>query len=261
MWVESLDKGDSTMSTTNAANDPIAQSLTAASSGHVLVLATLRKKGTVRGKGADKKIYGDDTSEVLILTGLDYKALVEKSVAKLEALEATGGLIKALRIETLEFCGQDVEIADVCAAIQETRDSLRKTLGGNQPIDPMMGVDPSVWEPLRVNGIAVKGCRVYVGEGDINDPRSPAKGTIYLGGVKFGERILCPAPNGHWEAKSAAKTRAKNALRAMLPIGSWVSYALEPLNVLSMKVGAEASRIVNETGFPIREETMRAFSP
>lgn len=227
--------------TSNGADPAIATLMAEVGSDHGnLALIQVRKKGVVR-RG---KVYGDATVQVLIWTGFDYKALVERSKNKLDQLLLQGSLISDL---TLNSPHPDTNVADTCAAIQDTQTWFRKVLTPvpkqGQPTDSELA-----WEPLVVNGQRVRGCRVH-----------RDTGVIYVQGVKLGERIVTPAENGDWVPNSKAKTVVKNLLHERLPIGLYVQYSLAKDLVSEIYLGAEASKQAKLLGIEIDPEAVRSL--
>jgi len=110
-----------------------------------------------------------------------------------------------------------------------------------------------------VDGTTVNGAKVYVGAGNLMDPRAPLTGTIYIDGVKLGEKVLQPAPNGDWKAKHKPKTVVKNILRSWLPVGLYARYSLEKEGLLSIKVGSDASDHAKAEGVPVDPEAIRSL--
>lgn len=217
----------------------------------------VQKKGTTRGKGDAKMVYGDDTVSVLVWTGFSYEALVRRSVKKLEQME---DLHKTLLAEAQKV-DPFVTLEDVCAAVQELRTSLHRVISepsGRVSVEDEIEKDP-IWEPLVVDDIKVRGSKVYVGKARPDDPRAPKPGTIYVDGVKLGQKVVAPAPNGHWETKRKAKTVVKDVLKDMLPVGLYVRYALEPERVQAVKVGKDASAAAVGDGVPIDPESIRSL--
>jgi len=220
-----------------------------------LVMLKVRKKGVERGRAGAKKVYDDDLVEVLVWSGFSYEALVQRAVKKLEAFEG----IHSQLLEEANQIDPFVTIEDVCVAIQELRSSLHRVVSepsGRVPATPD-GEKESAWEDLVVDGILVRGSKVYNGKGNPKNPRSPKPGTIYVHGVKLGEKVVEPAIHGHWDANKKPKTVAKELLVKKLPTGLYVSYALEPSRVFGIKVGKEASAAAVAAGVPIDPESIR----
>lgn len=224
----------------------------------------LHKKGTSRGVAPNKVIYGNDFVHVLLWSGFSYKDLVERSHKKLHEIWAEGMLFKNLLKACIDAGHFEVTIDEVSEAVQELDAAFNKILNGGdyEPDDsvPATGEGPqSVWEPLVIGGQVVQGAKVYVGHGNTKDPRAPIKGTIYIDGVKLGEKVLQPAPNGQWLPKQKAKTVAKELLRAQLPVGLYVRYALVPEFVVEIKVGAEGATHAKTAGVPVEPDAIRSL--
>ena len=224
-----------------------------------LVLLTVYKKGTQRGKKGAKKVYDDDLVNVLVWSGFSYEALVGRTLKKLRKIQESPVFIKELTQDVIDKHGcNDITFADVTKAIQETENWLLGVLA-----DPKDGAPKDegedVFEPLVVDGVRIAGSKVYRGEGDTENPRAPKPGTVYIDGVKLGERVITPAPNGHWKTNSKPKTLAKNLLRRRLPIGLYVRYACEPDRLLSIKVGEDAGEAAKADGIQVDPENIRSL--
>lgn len=192
-----------------------------------LVTLGVHKVGVFRGAGAERKVYGDDTTLVLLWTGFEYADLIHRSKRILDRLVNQGHLIEGLAKETLrEHPG--ATLADACAAVQETYEWFSH-VSDQTP-------QGTTWKPLEVEGRRIKGCKTYVGpDNTIPD------GTIYVQGLKLSEKVVVPAPNGPWVAQSKAKTRAKEILHARLPVGRFCQYRLEKERLQGLAVGAQAA--------------------
>jgi len=225
-----------------------------------LTSLVLRKKGCLHGRGNTKLIYDDDFVQVLLWTGFHYQALIERSYQKLQALWSKGDLIRTLVQVTVDAGHTGVTVQDAAEAVQETNDAFLRVLSEGHFLDSAREGDYSpVWEPLKVNDQLVRGAKVYVGQGNPNDPRSPKKGAIYIDGVKLGEKILEPAPNGHWVAKQHPKTVAKDILRSWLPSGLYVRYSLDQESLLIVKVGSAAAQHAKEGKLMVDPEAIRSL--
>jgi len=249
----------------NATDSVIASALTELGGEEKGTLAYLKlqKKGVIRGVAGNKIIYNDDLVEVLLWSGFSYRDLCERSYLKLHKIWSQGDLTTRL-LAAVEAKGmQGITIQDVSEVIQETEDGFLKVMNGKQLLmdegEDFLGGEemPHHWEPLKVKGQTVRGAKVYVGQGDPNDPRSPVPGTIYIDGVKLGEKVLQAAPNGHWKPNQKPKTVAKDILRSWLPIGLYARYCLERERLIDAKVGAEASPAAKEAAIPIDPEALR----
>lgn len=229
--------------TTNATDTILAENLSNISTDGLgvgqgtMVSIILRKKGTTVGTTT----YGDDTVHVLVWTGFHYKALVERSLKKLDQLWDSGTLFRDLLKETIDHGVFDATIEDVSQAVQELRDSLHKVATGTVHDDDTE-TRISVWEPLVVNGEPVLGAKVYKGSSPTID-----KGTVYIDGVKLGEKILTKAKNPKRVPKSKPKTVIKDILRDKLPVGLYVRYSLSKDRVISLSVGQDAVKNVKDS--------------
>lgn len=194
-----------------------------------------RKKGRVRGG----KRYGDDLVHVVILTGFSYRNLVERSLYTLNDLAASVGFFPALAGKGYkDGKGNPVTEADFRAAYAELVDSFNKTLNGTNK-----STTDHVYETLEVDGQKLEGCRVYTGDGE-GDP-----GSIYVQGLKIGQTVIDPAPNGPGpKTKSRAKTVAKRILRSKLPVSRYVSYSLPKGGDYILTAGGEAFDAAIEAG-------------
>ena len=215
------------MTTTNSLSPVLAANLAAAKKGTFTSLI-IRKEGEERGTAGNKTVYGDDLVHVVVITGFKYERLVAKSRdmlanmtdADLDALVARNYTGWQGRGAKAVSC--PVTRADFDAARAELTDSFDKTLAGTNE-----STTDHVYEPLVVNGETVRGARVYTGNPDpaLN---AATPGTIYLQGLKIGERVLDAAPNGPVPASlSNPKTVAKGVLRSRLPVARYVSYKLD----------------------------------
>jgi hypothetical protein len=229
-----------------------------------LVSLKVRKRGVTRGPAGSKVTYEDDLVHVLIWTGFHYKALVERSHKKLHELWGRGDLVGKLFRETVAAGQPDTTVRDIAEAIQEIDDSLSRVLVEKKDEvevdeDPETKNDP-VWEPLVVDGVKILGAKVYVGHGDSMDPeRGPQHGTVYIDGVKLGEKIVEPSANGKWRPSRKPKSVAKDLLRAKLPAGRYVRYSLNPEFTQSVHIGKEASADAKRGGVPVNPEAIRSL--
>jgi len=216
-----------------------------------------RKVGVERGRGADRKVYGDDLVHTVIFTGFSYTNLVRRSLEALKGVTDAEVVAKdAIRNGTARFTE-----ADVAAARAELVESFEKTLAGTNE-----STTDAVYEPLVVDGETVKGARVYRckrqagAEGECHcrdcagDARAPKDGTIYLQGLAVWSTVLEAAPNGPApEPNSSPKTLAKEALRKHCPIRKYVSYRLEPKGSWSLRAGGTAAVEATSKGFVVTD--------
>lgn len=219
-----------------------------------LMCALVHKMGEARGRAGNKIIYGDDKVLVVVWTGFSYRALISRSKKMLDREIQRGGYIERLARRTLEEHGA-TKIEDVCAAMQETRDWFRRVSEG-----PSLSSDPPAlghWSPLTIDGQQVTGSRVYTGPARPEDPRAPIPGTVYVSGVKLGEKVVTPAANGPWRPDSKPKTLAKKLIKESLPIGLYCQYKLTPERVSGLCVGPEAVEKARKGGVGIDLDAVR----
>ena len=243
--------------TTNSLSPVLAANLASARKGTFTSLI-IRKEGEERGAAGAKTVYGDDLVQAVIVTGFKYERLVAKSRDRLANLSDAdidalvnkgytgwnGRGAKATEVA--------VTRADFDAARTELLDSFDKTLAGVNE-----STTDHVYEPLVVNGETVRGSRVYVGNPNGTDAAAP--GTVYLQGLKIGEKVLDAAPNGPVPAsQSAAKTVAKNVLRSRLPVSRYVSYKLDAAGGWLLAAGGAAVAACDTNGVTLDAERVEA---
>lgn len=245
------------MTTTNSISPVLAANLASARKGTFTSLI-IRKEGEERGAQGSKVTYGDDLVQVVIITGFRYENLVARSRdmlanmsdAEVDALVArnytgwSGRGAKAVQVP--------VTRADFDAARAELTDSFDKTLAGTNE-----STTDHVYEPLLVNGEVVRGSRVYVGNPNGQDAATP--GTVYLQGLKIGERVLDAAPNGPVPAsQSNPKTVAKGVLRSRLPVARYVSYKLDAAGGWLLSAGGAAVAACDTNGVTLDADRVNA---
>lgn len=224
-----------------------------------LFTACIHEMGGEYGPAGKKLVYGDNIKQVLIWTGFSYRALISRSMKALTHQLGKGGYIESLAQATLEV-HEDTTIEDVCHALQETRTGYRSVLAKSTEEDtdegPGPGPGPGIWEPLEIGGIKVRGCFIYAGKARPEDPRAPIPGTVYVRGLKLGEKMVTPAPNGQWKADSKPKTLAKQIIKEGLPVGLYRSYRLEPSRVSGIAVAKAAVEVAREQKILIDPEIL-----
>jgi len=223
-----------------------------------------RLKGETRGKGAEKKVYGDDLVQMVLVTGIIYPKLTERSLAKLATL-APADVVEQLKAKgRLDKDGNVPTVKDVWDAIEELRESFTRSTEGTNESTTDHVYDPLVWE-----GETVRSGRVYkcvAGNPDhechcrvcTGDERAPLPGTIYLKGLSVSRLVLDPAPNGPIPAsKSGAKVVAKDYIKGLLPVSRFRTIPLEPGKEWSLHIGgaaiAEAEKnqiVIDEADLP-----------
>ena len=232
----------------------------------------LRKKGVGIGPMGAQIVYNDDLVHVLLWTGFHYPELAEHSLKCLDTLWNTGTLARDLMAEAAAE-GVQVDAGITVSGIHDIWNALRRASGGQDAASvandfttlveqesAMLSEMPSRnMEPYSTDGRVVTGVKVYTGPGTPADPRSTKPGTLYISGVKLGEVVLNEAPNGQWTPDRKPKTVVKQLLRAKLPIGRFVRYALDPDNLVSFKVGKDASASAKRGGVVIDPEAVRSL--
>jgi hypothetical protein len=232
-----------TQPSTNASNDSLASLLSGMPVGRFVGLITT-KKGKLAGRGAARQRYGDDTVHVVLFTGFKYTRLVERSRDKALSIGASALLTECQRRGLTGKSGAPITLADCTKGLDDFVASCERTLGGTSE-----STTDHVYEPLTVDGDTVRGCRVYTGAGNPSDPKAPIPGTIYLQGLKIGETVITPAANGPIPASnSRGDVVAKSVIRSMVPLGRYVSYALEPGANYMLRAGQSAITHATNTG-------------
>ena len=241
-----------------------------------------QKKGQIRGSGAAKQRYGDDTVHAVFVGGISYDNAVRASADELAAMRANGELARlaAKGYDAWDGRGKNavqvkVTLADFEAAADELADSFAKSLAGTST-----STTSHVYEPLKVlrsDGTVekVRGARVYkcvakdpnheckcrmcLAERGTPDDRAPVDGQINILGIRIGQKVLVPAPNGPIPAaKSGAKTVAKDVLRSRLKIGKIVSWVLEPNGEYILRAGGDAAGAAGRDGVTIDPAALAA---
>jgi hypothetical protein len=247
------------------ANSPLIAALLADSRLGTFTGIVTKKKGFTRGKGSDKKTFGDATVHCVIFTGFKYDNLVRRSAEMLPTLDAVTLVAEAAKH------GKVFTVADVEEARAELAESFAKTLAGTNE-----STTDHVFSPLVVDGENVRGARVYkcvTGTNDDNgeprvchcrnctgDDKAPLPGTIYLTGLRIYSKELIPAPNGDGPATvSAPKTMAKDALRFKLPVSKFVQHILEPGTDFVLNAGGTAAVEATKNGFVVTDEVVDAL--
>lgn len=203
-----------------------------------LASLTIRKVGKEKGRGENRQRYGDDLVQVMIVTGFRYDRLVARSLEMLHARMQSPGALEALTSlgAVTVAKGNPVTEADYHAAYDALVASYQRTLAGEN-----QSTSAHVFEPLVVDGQRLPGCKVYTGEGDPDDPRTPVPGQVNLSGIFVSQRVITPAPNGPVPPPaSKAVTVAKGILTRDLPVSRYVSYRLEPGKEYTLRAGGAA---------------------
>lgn len=245
------------MKTTNANSLVLAALLSDARQGTFTGLITT-KVGKEVGAGAAKKRYGDDQVHVVLYTGFSYESLCTRSLDALNKLDILDTL-KEITTKGLTGFVKGVPVAitveDVVTAVSELKESLSLSAKGENE-----STTDEVYEPLVVNGETVRGSRVYVGPKDPTKTPAAPVGTIYLQGLKIGEKVLSPAPNGPIPAsKSGPVVVVKDLLRSRLPISRYVSYKLPVGGDFILSAGGTARATAKNNGVEFTSEVEAAL--
>jgi hypothetical protein len=255
----------------NALSLANAAALASANKGTFTSLLTT-KQGTEKGG----LVYGDDTVLAVVVTGFRYDRLVQRSLDKVAGM--TDDDLTALIDGKVGMDGRGknaveraVTLADAQAARDELVASFMETLNGTNE-----STSDHVYEPLVVTDEAgasetVRGAKVYkcvAGTAHkcrcracTGDARAPIDGQINLSGLAIGSKVITPAANGPAPAaKSGAKTVAKDALRATLPVARFVSYRLDPKSSWILKAGGAAVAAATNADVTVRESALEALA-
>lgn len=203
-----------------------------------LVFLRVKKKGAVRGG----LTYNNDTVDVLMWTGFDYRELGRRSLSKYNAM-LKDHLLSKVQKEASTVLGESVELDDVCVAVQELGSSLQ--VFGSDATSQFEGEVDSNWRPFEIDSRRVKNAKVYVGP-----PRKGmVSGQVYLQGMKIGDRVVEPAVNGDLPSmRGRTKTKVKDMVRSWLPLGHYCQYTLDDTNASSLRFGREAAQAAKEAG-------------
>ncbi len=225
------------------------------------------KVGVQRGRGSNKKTYGDDQVLSVFVSGFRYGNLVQRS---LDALNDITDADVMANINTKGAHGwvkgveTPVTLADVAQARTEMVASFQRTL---DPSEPSTSTTAHVFEPLLLNDKPVRGAKVYRCVADdtdhkckcrtcTGDEKAPLDGTIYISGLQVASKVLTPAPNGPKPfPNSKPKTVAKNFLKKGLPVKRYIQFRLEPGTDFMLKAGGTAATQVTDQGIILDEAT------
>jgi hypothetical protein len=204
-----------------------------------------RLGGSEKGRGADRKLYGDHLVHDTVVTGFKYHNLVKRDQALLLGVKmadlkawAAGGYTAYDNPRRKDAVEVPVTLADFQTAMRELTESADRTLSGTNT-----STSEHVYEPLVVDGSNVRGCKVYVGPTDPTKKAKAPVGTVYLSGLRVGRTVLEEAANGPVpHGKSGAVPTAKRIISAKLKLPSrrYVTYKLA--------AGPEAGWVLNVGG-------------
>ena len=244
---------------TNASSTTLAQAIAGSRSAQcasiMSVVTTL--KGDTRlapgeKRGGLKVTVGDDTVRDTFVAGRSYTSLKRKDAVILAALTGadldqmvadghtawSGRGAKAVQVA--------VTRADFDAALADMIASTDKSIAGTNT-----STTDHVYEPLLVDGKALKGYRVYVGPADDSIKPASAPGTIYVQGLRVGRKVIQAAQYAKPASKSGGKTVAKKVITRLLPSRRYVSYSLEAGSDFILNLGAEAVTASDAAGITV----------
>ena len=245
----------STTSTTLAA--AIAGSRSALCASIMSVVTPL--KGVVRlapgeKRGGKKVRMGNDVVRDTFVAGRSYTSLKRKDGTILADLAANPARLDAMAAEGhMAWSGRGAKAvqvpvtrADFDLALAEMIASTAKSIAGTNS-----STTDHVYEPLLVDGKALKGYRVYVGPADPSIKPASAPGTIYVQGLRVGRKVIEAAQYPRPQSKSGAKAVAKRVITRLLPSRRYVSYALEPGTDFVLNLGADAVTASDDAGITV----------
>ena len=203
-------------------------------------------------RGGLKVRMGNDTVRDTFVAGRSYTSLKRKDAVILAAL--TGADLDAMVAEGhMAWSGRGAKAvqvpvtrADFDAALADMIASTAKSIAGTNS-----STTDHVYEPLVVDGKALKGYRVYVGPADPSIKPASAPGTIYVQGLRVGRKVIEAAQYARPQSKSGGKAVAKRIIPRLLPSRRYVSYALEPGTDFVLNLGAEAVTASDDAGITV----------
>jgi hypothetical protein len=214
--------------------------------------------GKERGRGADRKVYGNATMHYVLYTGFIYINIVRRSLDRLLAMDRDELVAEFASKGITDGHGNPITRADVNKAIANLAGSLQDSLDGKNT-----STTDHVFEPLVVDGETVRGARVY--RCVANDPaynckcgdctgdkRAPVDGQISLLALVIGSKVIEPAPNGPVpKSKSRGDVVVKGILKSRLPIGRVRSFRLRPGDDYILRAGGAAATAANKDGVTV----------
>ena len=199
---------------------------------------------------------GDHLVETILLVGFSYSSMIERSRAQLEAASSDPNfalnvcLLMATRGLADEITGDPITIKDV-------EDAINGTVRGRKGLltsytETLAGANhdyscENVYEPLNVDGTIVEGCKVYVGDGNPEDPKAPVRGTVYINGVTISSKVVQESVNGNKiPSRRGAVAMVKDYLeeRLNLPAARFRTYRLLPGEQYDLQCGSVAFHAV-----------------
>ena len=222
------------MEQTNASNNQSASDIANLVSSLGRNTRFARFSTTLSGKVQKGVRRGDHKVEYVVLVGISYDKMLQRSLVAIDAAQKNAAFIANVLANLSAKGDTDVTVKDVQDAINGTEKG-RKGLE-TAYVESLAGINMDstskhVYEPLTVNGEAIEGCKVYIGEGDTNDPTAPVPGTIYFDGCTIKRKVLQRSENGDiLPGNSGPVQRAKKMIEKMLglPVASFKTFRLLP---------------------------------
>lgn len=183
---------------------------------------------------------GDHVVEMVVLAGVSYQSMIEKSKTALE-LAAQDPAFVGNMVAAMAAAGVTDEVKGAPITDADVNDALNGQVRGRKGLltaynETLAGANPDstsahVYEPLTVDGDVVDGCKVYNGPGDPSDPKAPITGAVYIAGVTIASKVITPSPNGDkLSGKQGAVAAAKSFIESALslPAARYRTYRLLP---------------------------------
>ena len=198
----------------------------------------VREKGQKRAKkGAEKRVYGNAKVQDHVVFGFDYGQMLRDSLKALDTMPKA--LVeKALQSHGWTEDGTKIPVTkdDVDKALVDIRDSLERRI--SERSDKESGL-----RPLMVNGMKIRGAKVYRGDETVYTGPSknpPKPGTLYIDAVRVHSIEIEPAEHGEYEpATKGALTVAKEVLSSHLPVSGYLRYRLDPGQDWKLRVSGQ----------------------
>ena len=160
------------------------------------------------GKLVGEVRFGDDEVHAVVMVGVDYKKMVERSISQLEQAIKTPDFFANV-VAAMNKAGIRDTVKNAAITLDDVKDAISGTAAKRKGLIPSLyqsslGINPDntnwqVYSPLEVDGEVVPGCKVYTGDNprfDDGDELAPMVGAIYIEGVTISKRVITPAPNG-----------------------------------------------------------------
>lgn len=197
---------------------------------------------------------GDHVVENVVLVGMSYLNLVERSLDLLQAelADPTFFARTAAKMSTAglrdEITGAPIttlDVQDACTGTNRGRKGLLTAYGETLAGSNMDATSAHVYEPLTVDGDVVPGCKVYsrVPVTPVKDPKAPVVGTVYIAGITISSKVVEASPNGDKvPGRRGAVAVVKDYLEETLelPVARYRTYRLLPGEQYEVSCGSEA---------------------